>query len=146
MPLTTPALQSALEVLFSEPPPTDGACADAWACAMLDYAAGILPPSATVDAAADTLAAALAAAFATPAAALAVDEAFMAFAVTVGGGMAPAYVATPPPTPLGIAALLTASAPTHAAAAATFAGLIDVWFRTGIATLVAPPFTVLPWI
>jgi hypothetical protein len=145
MPLTTPLLQSALEALFAEPPPTGGACADAWACAMLDYAAGILPPSATVDAAADTLAAALAAAFATPAAALAVDDAFMAFAVTVGGGMAPAYVATPPPAALGIASLFTAPAPTHVAAAATFGALIDTWLRTGTAQLVAPPFAVLPW-
>jgi hypothetical protein len=144
MPLDPVTLQSELETLFAEPPPGAAACADAWACAMLDYAAAVVPPSATVGAAADALALALEAACATPAAAPPVDAAFAAFAVTVGGGMAPAYAATPPPAPLGIAALLAAPVPTHAAAATLFAGLIDTWFRTGSATLVAPPFTVLP--
>jgi hypothetical protein len=145
MPLAATALQSALEVLFSEPPPAAPACADAWSAAMLDYAAGVVPPSTTVSVAADALAAALAAAFATPAAVPAVDAAFSAFAASVGLGMAPAYTALPPPAPLGIAALLATPAPSHTAAAAAFASLIDTWCRTGTATLVAPPFTVVPW-
>jgi hypothetical protein len=73
-----------------------------------------------------------------------VDAAFAAFAATVGLGMAPAFVAVPPAAPLGVAVLLTAPQPTHAAAAALFATTIDSWFRTGSATLVAPPFTVVP--
>jgi hypothetical protein len=145
MPLAPTLLQSALEAFFADAPPSDGACADAWAAALLDYAAGVVPASAAVGSAADTLAAALAAAFATPAAAPAVDAAFTAFAASVGVGMAPAYVATPPPAPLGIAGLLAAPAPDHAAAAAAFTTLIDTWFRTGIATLAAPPNTVVPW-
>lgn len=145
MPLAPPALQSALESLFAEPPPGAPACADAWAAALLDYAAGVVPPSTTVGVAADALAAALAAAFATPAAVPAVDAAFAAYAAQVGLGMAPAYVAVPPPVPLGIVSLLAAPSPSHAAAAAAFATLIDTWFRTGTATLVAPPFTVVPW-
>jgi hypothetical protein len=145
MPLALPALQSALEVLFAEPPPTGAGCADAWAAAMLDHAAGVVPPSATVGVASDALAAALAAAFATPAAATAVDAAFAAFAAQVGAGMAPAYTAVPPPVPLGLAALLAAPSPSHAAAAAAFAAHIDMWLRTGTATLAAPPFTVVPW-
>jgi hypothetical protein len=145
MPLATPALQSSLEALFAEPPLLVGECADAWGQALQGYAAGVVPPSTTVAAAASTLTAALAAAFATPVAAPAVDAAFAAFAATVGAGMAPAYTGAPPPAPLGIAALLAAPAPSHAAAAAAFAALIDTWFRTGSATLVAPPFTVVPW-
>lgn len=145
MPVNPAALQSALELLFAEPPPGVGACANAWGAAMLDYAADVVPPSATVGTAADTLAAALAAAFATPSAVPAVDAAFAAFAASTGLGMGPAYSAIPPPAALGISTLLAAPSPSHAAAAATFSALIDVWFRTGSATLVASPFTVVLW-
>lgn len=149
MPLALPALQSALETLFAEPPATAPECADAWSAALVDHAAGIVPASTTVPAAADALATALAAAFATPdpapAAAAAFDAALTAFAAQVGVGMAPAFAATPPVAPLGVATLLAAPSPTHAAAAAAFAALIDAWLRTGSATLVAPPFTVVPW-
>lgn len=145
MPLDPAALQSSLETLFAEPPLLVGECADAWGQALQGYAAGVVPPSTTVPAAASTLTAALAAAFATPVAAPAVDAAFTAFAASVGLGMAPAFAAIPPPAPLGIATLLAAPAPSHAAAAAAFASLIDTWCHTGTATLVAPPFTVVPW-
>lgn len=145
MPVNPASLQSALESLFAEPPLLVGECADAWGQALQGYAAGVVPPSTTVAAAASTLAAALAAAFATPVAAPPIDAAFTAFAAAVGAGMAPAFAPIPPPAPLGIASLLASSPPTHAAAAASFASLIDAWFHTGSATLVAPPFTVVPW-
>lgn len=144
MPLATPILQSALEQLFAEPPLLVAECAEAWAQAMADYAAGVVPPSTTVSAAAASLATALAAAFATPVAAPGVDAAFTAFAATVSAGMLPAFAGTPPPAPLGIAALLAASQPTHAAAAAAFSAQIDLWMRSGSAVLVAPPFTAVP--
>lgn len=139
------ALQSALEALFAEPPPTAGACAQAWGDALGEYSAAIVPPSPAVAAAASTFAAALAAAFATPNAPPAVEAAFVTFAASVGAGMLPAFAAVPPPGALGIANLLLAPAPTHAAAAAAFATLIDTWFRTGTASLVAPPNTVVNW-
>lgn len=144
MPLATPILQSALEALFAEPPLLVAECAEAWGSAVRDYAAGIVPPSTTVGAAAASLTTALAAAFATPVAAPAFDLAFAAFATTVGAGMLPAFVAVPPPAPLGVAALLAAPQPTHAAAAAAFSASIDLWMRTGSATLAVPPFTVVP--
>jgi hypothetical protein len=144
MPLAPPILQSALEALFAEPPLLVAECAEAWAQAMADYAAGVVPVSTTVAAAASSLATALAAAFATPVAAPAFDAAMTAFAVTVGSGMLPAFVAVPPPAPLGVAALLAASQPTHAAAAAAFSAQIDAWFRAGSATLALSPFTVVP--
>ena len=145
MPLDAVTLQNELEALFEAPPHTAAGCAGLWAAAMLDYAADVVPPSTTVSAAAETLAGALTSAFGSPSAAPAVDAAFTAFAASVGLGMAPAFAATPPASPLGIADLLLGSQPTHAAAAAAFAALIDEWFRTGSAQLVAPPFTVVVW-
>lgn len=145
MPLAPPVLQSALAALFAEPPLLVAECAEAWGSAVRDYALGIVPPSLTVAAAATALTTALAAAFATPVAAPSIDAAFAAFAVAVGAGMAPAFVAVPPPAPLGVAALLGAPQPTHAGAAALFASTLDAWFRTGSATLAVPPFTPTVW-
>lgn len=145
MPLDPDGLQDALEDFFAEPsvvlkpdgtadiPASQAACANEWGAIMADYAADIAPPSTTVSAAAATLASSLAAAFATPAAAAAVDAAFSAFAATVGTGMAPSFVATPPAAPPGFATQLLTSQPTHAAAAAAFATLIDTWMKTGTA-------------
>src|SRR5690606_31078956 len=96
-------LQSELESLFSEPPDTVAACAQAWADAVGSYASGVVPASTSVAAAAATLAGALASAFETEDASVPMDTAFQAFAVTVGTGMAPAFVAAPPPSPVGFA-------------------------------------------
>ena len=145
MPLVLAALQSDLEALFAAPPATIAQCAQAWADATSSYASAIVPPSTTVAAAGATLSTALAAAFALPSAAAAMDAAFLAFATAVGLGMA-GYTPVPPPAPLGVAAQIAGPKPTtHAAAATAFATLIDTWMRTGTATLIAPPFTVLPW-
>lgn len=145
MPLDPTALQDSLEALFSAPPPTGAECARVWADAARAHAAAIVPPSTSIDAACATLEGALAAAFSSQTAAPLVDGAFAAFALALGLGMAPTYVATPPPSILGIGTLLAAPQPSHAAAAAAFGGLIDTWLRTGTATLAAPPFTVVPW-
>jgi hypothetical protein len=50
-----------------------------------------------------------------------------------------------PTAPLGIVASLSGPQETHADAAAVFAALIDAWLKTGTASLVAPPNTVVPW-
>jgi hypothetical protein len=123
LPLNPASLQSALESLFASPPLTRPECAQAWADAVNGYAAALVPASTTVAAGIPPLASALAAAFGTPSAASAFDAAFAAFAVTVAAGMLP----------------------TFAGGAAAFAALIDAWFRTGTATLVAPPNTLVPW-
>jgi hypothetical protein len=145
MPLNPSALQSSLESLFASPPATRALCAQAWADAIQGYAAAVVPASTTVTAACAALATALESAFALPSAAAAFDAAFAALAVTVAGGMLPAFTGAPPPSPLGIAALLAGTQATHAAAAAAFASLVDTWFRTGSAVLVAPPNTLVPW-
>src|SRR5262245_65312955 len=145
MPLNPASLQSDLQSLFSNPPAAAADCAQAWADAIQGYAASIIPASTTVAAAASALAGALASAFATPSAASAFDAAFAAAAVTIAGGMLPTFTGVPPVAPLNVASLLGSPQPTHAAAAALFASLIDTWFRTGTAVLVAPPNTVVPW-
>lgn len=145
MPLNLASLQSSLEELFSHPPATGAECAQAWADAVNGYAAAIVPPSTTVAAGIPTLASALQTAFSSPSAAAGFDAAFAAFATTVASGMLPTFTGVPPPAPLNIAAQLTVPQETHAAAAAAFAALLDAWFRTGTATLVAPPNTLVPW-
>lgn len=147
MPLSLSTLQDALESEFANPPSTSAQCAQAWADAMQSYASGIVPPSTSVSTAAGTLASALTAAFSSPAAAPLMETAFAAFAATVGAGMAAAgFTGTPPPGPVGFAPqFLAAKPPTHAAAAATYASLIDTWMKTGVATLIAPPNTPQPW-
>jgi len=59
--------------------------------------------------------------------------------------MAPTFTGTPPPAPLNVASLLSATRDTHAQAAADFATLIHGWMVTGIATLTSPPNTPQPW-
>lgn len=145
MPLALSALQSGIENVAANPPATAAQCAQAWADAVQAYAAGIVPPSATVAAAAAALAGGLASAFQSPAAAPGMEAAFAAFAGSLGGGMA-GYVPTPPAGPVGFADQFAGPAPpSHAAAASAVAGRIDTWLRTGLSTLIAPPFTVVPW-
>ena len=145
MPLVAATLEADLEALFAEPPGTTAECAQAWGDAASSYASGVVPPSTTVAAAAATLAGALTSAFAAPNAATPMDAAFTAFATTVGAGMAPAFVAAPPPSPVGFATLFAPPFPeTHAEAANKFATALDVWMKTGTATpaLGGPP---VPW-
>jgi hypothetical protein len=144
MPLNPSGLQSALESLFADPPPSAAECAQAWSDAVASYAAGLIPTSTTVSAAAAALTGALQSAFEAPSAAAAFDAAFTVFAATVAAGQLPLFTGAPPPTPLGIAALLSVPQETHADAAAVFAALLDGWMRTGSATLVLPPNTFVP--
>lgn len=143
MPVNPAALASKLTSNFASPGSSFAACAQQWAQAVADYATPVAPPSATVQAAGSALASSLAAAFAIPGgAAPGMEAAFAAFALSVGGGMA-GFVPTPPPTPVGFASLVGILTPTHAAAAANVASLIDSWFRKGLAT--PPSGSPIPW-
>jgi hypothetical protein len=148
MPLALPALQNGIQSVAANPPATVAQCAQAWADAVQSYAAGVVPASTTVAAAAATLSGALASAFSSPAAAPAMDAAFAAFGATVGVGMAAAgFAAVPPAAPVGFGPQFAGPKPeTHAEAAQQIAALIDTWMKTGSATLVAPPNTVLTWL
>ncbi len=144
MPLSADVLAKALEQVFVAPPETAPACAQAWADAVETYASSIVPPSTTVSAAAASLSAALTAAFLAPAAVPAMEAAFAAFVVALGGGMA-GFTPVPPAGPVGFAQLFQAAPQTHADAAAGIADAIHTWMTTGTATLIAPPFTASPW-
>jgi hypothetical protein len=62
------------------------------------------------------------------------ETAFASFASTVGTGMAPAFIATPPPGAVGFAAQFAGPYPeTHADAGDQIGSLIDTWMRTGTA-------------
>jgi hypothetical protein len=128
-------------------PPTAAGCATEWAAAVEAWASSIVPPSTTIAAARATLEGAILAAFQSPAVAPALDAAFAAFAVTVAAGMLPLNTGVPPPGPVGFAALLaTVPAPsTRQAGVDLIANAIHAWGGTGSATLVAPPYTVVPW-
>lgn len=128
------------------------AVANTWATAVGAWAAAILPPSTTVTAAKATLQTTLATLFAAnhatselSAFASSLESAHLAFATTVGGGMA-GYAPTPPIGQIGFAGLLTAPAKSSGQDAANaIASALDTWMKTGIATLAVTPFTVVPW-
>lgn len=135
MPLIAATLQTDLADLAASPGATYAECAEAWASAIGSYASSVVPASTTVAAAQSALTGLLLAAFQTTNAAPLMESAFTAFALTVGGGMAPAFVAVPPPAPVGFATKFTGPNPTtHAEAGQSLGTLIDTWMRTGTAT------------
>lgn len=146
MPLVVSVLSNALASNFAAPAADAGGCGQQWADAVKAYAAGLVPPSTALDAAAATLAGALGGAFASPSAIGGMESAFAAFGATLAAGMAPTFTGVPPSGPVGFADQFGGPAPeTHGAAAGAIAGRIDAWMKTGSATLVAPPNTTTPW-
>jgi hypothetical protein len=134
MPLVKSTLKAALLDTFTNFGPTIPECAAKWADAIAAYFSPVVPSSTSVAAAKATLQSSLAAAFALPSAATAMDTACTAFAVTVGAGMAPTFVAVPPPLQVGWALLFAEPYPASAdAAAEKIATTIDTWARTGTA-------------
>jgi hypothetical protein len=135
MPVNPTTLANRLASNFAHPGPSFAACAQQWADAMVDYVAAMVPPSTTASAAGASLQGALAEAFAAPGGAVpGMEQGFSAFALTLAGGMAPAFTGTPPASQVGFATLFGGLIPTHAAAGARVAGLIHAWFVTGTAT------------
>ncbi len=133
MPLGT-SLSSDIQDASEEPGEAAAACAATWAKLMGAYFKGVQPPSTTVAAATTALQAQLAGAFASaPGAGIAaLEAAFLAFAVQIGLGMAPAFVGAPPPSPVGFASLQATDDAGEAASA--LADLISTWASTGSAT------------
>ena len=139
MPLIVSTLQNKLRILFDDPPQTTQECAQAWADAMQFYALPVVPPSATVAAAAQALKGALSGMQAPGAAVQVFTLAFASFGVTVAGGMP---VGTGPAVPPAVPFILPV-APTSSpeVAATVISTAIDIWMRTGLG---APPAS-LPW-
>lgn len=135
MALVKADLADGIEAIGADPPDTAAECAQAWAAAIVGYASNVTPTSTTVAGAEPTLASSLTTAFESDDAAPGMESAMAAFAVTVAGGMAPAFTGTPPPDPVGFAAQFAGAKPeTHAEAGSQIADLIDVWMKTGTAT------------
>lgn len=149
MPLNASAFESGLAALTGGGSPASRAeAAQAWADAVQAMFAGVIPASTTVAAAAATLKTALESAFAgTVGATFAanLESAFSAFAGTVAGGMLPTYTGVPPVGPVGFAGLCSSNKSSLAQAAADWADALDTWAKTGTATLVAPPNTLVNW-
>jgi hypothetical protein len=138
MPLIQSNLENALASFFDDPPETAALCAENWADAMRDYALPIVPPSTTAAAAALALSAALTPIFETSLSpsvtAIGMETAWLAFATSLGSGMAPGWVSTPPPGLIGFLALFSAPPPSTAQeAASNFSNAIHIWMSTGIA-------------
>jgi hypothetical protein len=145
MPLNLGALTGGLQSTFASPPADAAGCAAQWADAAEAWASSLVPASTTVTSAAAVLEGQLASAFGSPNAIPGMESAFAAFGVAVGLGMA-GFTPVPPAGPVGFASIFGGPAPeTHAQAASAVAGALDAWMKTGSATLIAPPFTVVPW-
>jgi hypothetical protein len=118
----------------------------AWADAVDAYAAAIIPPSTTSPACKTALAGALAGMSSPNGALVVLPAGFTGYAAVLGGGMAPTFIATPPPVPLNLspAFSLGMSRAPAAEVIAQIAALVDAWFRTGIAVpLIGGPS--VPW-
>lgn len=139
MPLIKAALKQALLGAYASPGATAAECANNIGDAVGAYAAAVVPPCATMPAAATALKSALGGAFAAaPNAGLALAEsAFAAFGAAVALGMAPAFTATPPTGPVGFAAQ-TDAIDSSDAACDMLAGLIHDWMTSGMAVANAP--------
>jgi hypothetical protein len=146
MPLDRAALLDGMPGASGTYPLTHREAALAWSTAVSAWASGIVPPSTTVVAATSALEVELAAVFVSQVdAALALEGVFARFALAVGLGMA-GYVPTPPPGLVGFVAMFLEPRPSsRREGVERLAGRLDAWMRTGSATLVAPPGTVVPW-
>jgi hypothetical protein len=122
---------------------TSANAAKLWADAMEAYAAGVTQGGSGASTGHDALETALAAAFGTTAAAVAMDDAFSAFAVVVASGMADtapvSFSATPPPGKVGFPALFVAPAASADSAGTAVSDAIHTWMKTGQATPNTPP-------
>lgn len=134
MPLNPTQLKADLQSLFAAGAGTEAAAASAWASAMGTYATAIVPASTAVAAASAAMVGGLSGFNVAGAAAGKLEAAFATFAASVGTGMAPAFVATPPAGIVGFASLFGSTYATHNAAATAIGNAIDSWMRTGTAT------------
>jgi hypothetical protein len=143
-------LTSGLKNLFEAPPASFSGCADQWAAAVYDYSMLVVPISTTAAVARDVLAASLTASFTASVdvttTANSMENAFTAYATTLAAGMLPAYAGVAPTGGVGFADIFSA-APSAVVdlAVAAFTTKIDLWFKLGTATLIAPPNTVVGW-
>ena len=107
--------------------------AERWSLAIGNYAAAVTPPSTTFEPARQALKSQLLLADSLGANAFIIG--LTQYASILGGGMAPAFTATPPPIPIVLEPIFAAGF--GGASAVTIANqladVIDLWFKTGTA-------------
>ena len=145
MALDKSQLATALQQIAENPPATHAAAAAAGSDAIATYAGDVIPATTTAASGAALLLSAFLSAFQSPDASLGMESGVLAYGATVGLGMLPAYAAVAPVAPVGFAALFAGISGNAAAAAQNVADSIDIWIKTGTATLVAPPNTPVVW-
>lgn len=119
-----------------------------WANALDAYASAVTPPSTTPSAA--KVASERIFATASPIlanAAIVLPQAFLAYATILAGGMS-GYTGVPPAGVLDLSTVFAIGlgGGSGSDCAAEMANKVDIWFKTGTATLIVPPNTVLNWI
>lgn len=126
--------------------PTDNvaAAAGAWASAINAYASAVTPISITSQAALGPLQSTLLGIGSPGAFNTLFPQALTAYATALAAGMGPAFIATPPTTPLIItpALQLGQNGANKRRVMRSFANIIHAWFRTGIAINSATGVTV----
>lgn len=151
MPIGTSSQIANAILSFSDPdnenfPGTSAEVAQKWADVADILLAAVIPASSTAAAGKAAFIGILSAVNSnTPNGLTLLDNAFVAYAASLAGGMSPLYTGTPPPSPPGLPALLSSPSTDAAAVANSIGTLLSAWAKTGIATLVAPPFTQSPW-
>jgi len=137
--LSDSSLVADLTSFLAAVPPSEAACAAAWAEILGDYAGGLSPPSTGVAAASAALEAGLAGMSGSGASSATFAAAFSSFGAALAAGMAPPGV---PPGPFNLsAAVIDPPTGSPAVAAASLGAAIGAWIRTGIT---GPP-TSIPW-
>lgn len=120
--------------------------ANAWADAVDTYASVVVPISTTSSAARTAFYSTMLGMNTTAMNGFAVIKAaFMAYATALAGGMTGAgFVGTPPPTLIPIETIvpLGMSGIPNSVIVSTLAGIIDVWFRTGLAVQISSGVTI----
>lgn len=151
MPIGIPTQLANLILVFSDPanenfPSTPIEVANVWSDVADALLMGVIPASTTASAAKSAFIGIMSAVNSnTPNGLMLLDNAFVAYAATISGGMSPLYTGTPPPSPPGLPALLSSPSTSANAVANQIGTLLSTWAKTGTATLVAPPFTVSAW-
>lgn len=130
MALNPTGAKTTLGNLFANPVGDEASARSSWKSAIQTLTAAVVPASTTVAAAAATFETAITGFNAPSAAQASLEAALVTFAATVGTGMAPAFVATPPVAPVGL------SFPTEDNAQDAADAIIDTintWLKTGTA-------------
>jgi len=145
MPLIKADLKASLKALADNPPTSHASAAEGWGDAIVNYSLAVVPPSTTVAGGLAALVGAFATAFDSDDGAPGMEAAMAAFGLTVAGGMLPLNTGVAPPGSVGFAALFSGTTDDTDQAADDMASAIDTWMKTGTATLVAPPNTLVNW-